>query len=182
MSKFHPQRLLTSDLHEFLEADHENGLLYWKKRDEKYFSSKRSFNIWNKKNAGKLALNSNHIDGYKQGLILSKHYLAHRVLYAMKYGEWPNFIDHINGIRSDNRLINIRSVTHTENSCNSKKPIHNTSGHIGVSWNNRDKRWTAFITLNQKRKALGNFVNINDAIICRKQNEVALGFHSNHGR
>jgi hypothetical protein len=182
LSKFHPQRLLTSELHNFLEVNFEDGLLYWKKRDESYFSSKRSCSVWNSKHAGKIALNANHKDGYKHGLIFSKHYLAHRVLYAMKYGEWPNFIDHINGIRSDNKLSNLRSVTQKENSCNSKKPENNTSGYIGVSWNKRDQRWASYITINKKRKSLGNFVNIDDAIICRKQNEIALGFHQNHGR
>ena len=58
----------------------------------------------------------------------------------------------------------------------------NTSGHIGVSWNKRDKKWTAYITLDQKRKALGNFALLEDAIECRKQGEFAYKFHANHGR
>jgi hypothetical protein len=50
------------------------------------------------------------------------------------------------------------------------------------NWNKRDKRWTAYITLNRKRKALGNFVNIEEAVACRKESQVSLGFHPNHGR
>ena len=88
----------------------------------------------------------------------------------------------LNGQRSDNRIENLRSVTKIENSCNAKIPSTNTSGHIGVSWNARDKIWSAYITLNKKRKSLGNFKNIEDAIICRKTNEKLLGFHQNHGR
>jgi hypothetical protein len=60
--------------------------------------------------------------------------------------------------------------------------LNNTSGRIGVSWNKRDQRWTAYITLNQKRKALGNFKTFEEAVECRKANEINYGFHPNHGR
>ena len=157
-------------------------MLYWKKRDKELFTSDRSANVWNAKHAGKQAFTANHVSGYKHGLILRKPYLAHRLIYALKHGEWPNYIDHINGDRIDNRLTNLRSVTRTQNSCNARKPTINTSGHIGVSWNARDMRWTAYITLNRKRKALGNFVNFDEAVACRKESQVSLGFHPNHGR
>lgn len=183
MSNNQPHQPLTpSDLHKLLEVNFEDGFLYWKKRDKELFSSDRSANVWNAKHAGKQAFTANHKSGYKHGLIFSKCYLSHRVIYAMKFGEWPAYIDHINGNRTDNRICNLRSVTRTENSCNAKKPTCNTSGHIGVSWNTRDKRWCAYITLNRKRKALGNFVAIEDAIQCRKESEFIYGFHSNHGR
>jgi hypothetical protein len=181
--KFQVNRLLTpSELHQFLDVNFEEGILYWKKRDREFFTSDRSANVWNAKHAGKEALGSAHIDGYRQGNIFSKLYLAHRVIYALKHGEWPNFIDHINGNRSDNKISNLRSVTKSENSCNARKPNLNKSGHIGVSWNARDKRWTAYITLNRKRKALGNFVNFEEAVACRKQSQASMGFHPNHGR
>ena len=158
--KFQVNRLLTpSELHQFLEVNFEDGLLYWKKRDKELFTSDRSANVWNAKHAGKQAFTANHVSGYKHGLILRKPYLAHRVIYALKHGEWPNYIDHINGDRIDNRLTNLRSVIRTQNSCNARKP-----------------------TINRKRKALGNFVNFDEAVACRKESQVSLGFHPNHGR
>lgn len=182
-------RLLTSeeivspqDLAYLFYADFENGVIYWKQRSIDSFATKRAASIWNKRFAGKPALTANHKSGYKHGLIYKKAYLTHRVIYAMKHGYWPEYIDHINGNRMDNRIENLRSVTKSENSCNSSIPTNNTSGHIGVSWNARDQRWSAYITFNRKRKALGNFVNIEDAIICRKENENLLGFHPNHGK
>lgn len=183
------QRLLTSEgfvspkeLANLFEVDFDAGILYWKERSIESFKTKRSATIWNKRFSGKPALTAKHKDGYKYGLIHKKSYLAHRVIYAIKHGEWPQYIDHINGKRSDNRIENLRSVTKIENSCNTKIPSTNTSGHIGVSWNARDKIWSAYITLNKKRKSLGNFKNIEDAIVCRKTNEKLLGFHQNHGR
>ena len=175
-------KLTPEELHIFFNVDFDNGELFWKERDISYFSSPRSHLIWNKRFAGKPAFTANHKDGYKHGLLMSKPYLTHRIIYAMKHNVWPNYIDHINGNRSDNRITNLRSVTKSENGRNAKKPHTNTSGHIGVHWNNRDKRWSAYITLNKKRKALGNFKDIQDAIICRKSHENILGFHPNHGR
>lgn len=176
------QHLSAEDLHLFLTADSATGVLTWKPRDRKFFSSDRSASAWNARFAGKRALDAQHPDGYKTGLIFRKAYLAHRVLFAMKAGAWPEYIDHINGDRGDNRLDNLREVTKVQNGCNAAKPCTNTSGHIGVSWNSRDKRWTAYITLHQKRKALGNFKTIDEAIKCRKSYEVLYGFHPNHGR
>jgi hypothetical protein len=175
-------KLTPEDLPIFFDVNFDSGKLFWKERDKSYFSSTRFHAIWNKRFAGKQAFSADHKDGYKHGILMSKAYLAHRVIYAMKHGVWPNYIDHINGDKSDNRISNLRSVTKSENGCNSKKPYTNKSGYIGVSWNARDKRWAAYITLNKKRKALGNFKEIEDAIVCRKNSEIALGFHPNHGR
>jgi hypothetical protein len=175
-------RLTAEELHLFLDADFQKGLLTWKPRSRDFFKSDRSYKIWHICFAKKPALEASHADGYKHGLILGKAYLHHRVLLAMKLGYWPEFVDHINGNRTDNRIENLRPVTRVQNGCNAATPSHNTSGRIGVSWNKRDQRWTAYITLNQKRKALGNFKIFEEAVKCRKANELIYGFHQNHGR
>lgn len=176
------QKLTAEELHLFLDADFNSGVLTWKPRSREFFKSKRSASVWNARFAGQPALCSSHADGYKHGSICGDLYLAHRVILAMKLGDWPEYVDHINGNRSDNRLSNLRSATRVQNGCNMAIPSNNTSGHIGVSWNKRDQRWTAYITLNQKRKSLGNFKEIAEAIQCRKAGEFAYGFHPNHGR
>lgn len=179
----HPkQHLSPEDLSLYFEADFDNGLLYWKPRNVDMFATKRSATMWNVRFARQLALNANHKSGYKCGRIFGIPLLAHRVLFAMKHGYWPKEVDHINGNRGDNTIKNLREVTRLQNSKNQKISIKNTSGHIGVSWNKRDKRWTAYITVNKKRKALGNFANIDDAINCRISHQTQHGFHVNHGR
>jgi len=170
------------EVHSLFNADYEKGLLFWKSRPIEMFKTKRSHTIWNVRFANKQALDAKHKDGYKQGRIFEKAFLAHRILFAMKHGYWPEYIDHINGIRSDNRIENLRSVNMQQNSCNTKLSIKNTSGCVGVSWNERDKRWTAYINANNRRKALGNFIEFNDAVVCRKAAQQKFDYHPNHGR
>ena len=175
-------RMTTEELHRLLDADFATGQLTWKPRPREMFSSYQGYRMWNAKYAGKPALACKHIDGYLHGAINKQLYLAHRVLYAMKHGCWPLFIDHINGNRSDNSIDNLRAASRTDNARNQKKPVNNKSGYVGVSWNNRDRRWAAYITINRKRKALGNFVCLQDAINRRLTAQRDAGFHANHGR
>jgi hypothetical protein len=85
---------------------------------------------------------------------------------------WPeDQIDHINRIRTDNRISNLREVSHKQNHQNRSKSSHNTSGHSGVSWYKQKSRWRAQITHNQKDIHLGLFTNLEDAIAARKAAE-----------
>jgi len=92
------------------------------------------------------------------------------------------FIDHINGIKDDNRINNLRDVTRSQNHQNRKLAKHNTSGVIGVYWRSDTNKWAAQINSNNKRLVLGCYTNKQDAINARRLAEKNLGFHSNHGR
>ena len=121
--------------------------------------------------------------GYIKISFNGKKYPAHRVAWAIHYGAWPaKQIDHINGVRSDNRITNLRECTCIENARNMKKPNRNTSGFVGVNWCKKNKAWNARIGLNRKRVNLGYFANLNDAVSVRRKAEAMHGFHPNHGR
>jgi len=100
----------------------------------------------------------------------------------MVYGYWPNQIDHIDGDRANNSLHNLRDVTNQINSMNIKIPSSNTSGHIGVCWDKSRNKWLAHITVDQKLKNLGRFINKEDAVKVRKEAERIYRYHENHGR
>jgi hypothetical protein len=137
---------------------------------------------WNDRFAGKEAFSKLN-SGYLQSHILGSRYLAHRVVWLLHYGKWPTgHLDHINGIRSDNRAVNLREVSYAENSKNHRPHKTNTSGVMGVVWHKRDKKWQAGIMVSGKTIHLGQFTEKADAVSARKQAEKDYGFHENHGR
>lgn len=93
--------------------------------------------------------------GYVVIGINGKTYYGHRLAWFYVHGEWPKQIDHRNGDRSDNRWSNLRAATHQQNILNAKKARNNTSGYKGVSWHKAAGKWSAYITLDGKKKHLG---------------------------
>lgn len=96
--------------------------------------------------------------GYCRTGIDRKRFLTHRLIWFYVHGVWPTYeIDHINRDNSDNRLINLRDVSPSENQHNHGKAINNTSGFAGVSWDAFNRKWTAAITADRKHYFLGRF-------------------------
>lgn len=129
---------------------------------------------WNKRFAGKVA-GSFSTSGHRQIAINGCLYGAHRLAWVISYGVWPPkfiCIDHINGDPSDNRLINLRLATITENMRNTGNYKSNTSGIKGVSFINRDQKWSADIRVNKRLIALGRFDNIEEARSAREAAEI----------
>ena len=93
--------------------------------------------------------------GYVVFRINQKIYYAHRVAYFLIHGELPKVIDHINGIRSDNRIQNLRPATHQTN-CHNRKAS-------GVTTPKQTKKFAAAITVNRKRKHIGYFNSREEA-------------------
>ena len=121
--------------------------------------------------------------GYIVIEIDSERYQAHRLAWLYMYSEWPkDQIDHINGIKVDNRIENLRDVTNSENHKNMRMLKNNTSGIIGVTWNKKSKRWQAQIVVNKTTKCLGLYSDKNDAITARQAANKKYGFHENHGK
>lgn len=96
--------------------------------------------------------------GYRRIRIDSRNYQSHRLAWLYMTGDWPAAeIDHINGVRDDNRLTNLREATRKENSQNLGISPKNTSGFPGVHWNKQRRKWQAIIGKNGMRKHLGYF-------------------------
>lgn len=80
-------------------------------------------------------------------------------------------VNHINRNRLDCRKKNLEITTYQKNGINKGKQSNNTSGHPGVSWDNGHNKWEANIKLNNKKKFLGYYNNLNDAIKARREGE-----------
>lgn len=96
--------------------DYKNGKLYWKGT-----SGRRTL--------GKVAGSKNQ-NGYINICLSGKYYKGHRLIFLYHNGYLPEFIDHINGIRDDNRIENLREATRGQNQRN-RKPT-GTSKYMGV--------------------------------------------------
>lgn len=120
--------------------------------------------------------------GYRYVQIDGQTFPVHRIIWVIVHGVEPDEIDHINGKKLDNRIVNLRSVSHTENTKNLTRPLRNTSGFIGVSWHKPLNKWRVQTSIDGKKKHLGYFDNIVDAVRCKKNSDIKNGYHINHGR
>lgn len=90
--------------------------------------------------------------------------LAHRLAWFYEHGRWPlSLIDHADGNRLNNRISNLREATKTQNINNSGARSTSSSGVKGVSWDKRNAKWRATITVNGKQRSLGRHARIEDA-------------------
>lgn len=98
-----------------------------------------------------------------------RNYKAHRLAWFLYYGVWPkDYIDHVNGIKSDNRLINLREATGFQNQANRKPQVGCSSKYKGVSWFKQTCKWEAYIEVNRKKIHLGHY---------HKEEEAALAYN-----
>lgn len=149
---------------------YEDGKLYWKVDKKK--AKAGDLVGWKKPN------------GYVQMKLNYKKYYLHRVLWEMHYGEIPEGIqiDHINGVRDDNRIENLRCASATENMRNRSKSKRGFPGVTGVNYNKRDSLWHAMIGDGKRNISLGHFRSFVSACEARIVAEVNLGYHVNHGK
>lgn len=151
--------------------NYDSGNLVWKKA------------INNRTKIGGIAgcLDKSH--GYREVRINYKRYYVHRLVWAYFNGAIPEgmSIDHINHNPSDNRIENLRLVTHRENHRNQRVRKNNTSGYTGVTYSGNRNKWIARITVNGRTIRLGRFATPKLAYEARLKANIDYGFHKNHG-
>jgi hypothetical protein len=131
---------------------------------------------------GKLWSTDGH--GYWATKVDGKAVSQHRYVWEKANGPIPAGmqIDHINGDRRDNRLSNLRVVTHQENSKNVKRRKDNKSGVTGVGWHKKVGKWQVQIQADGKYMRIGYFDDWFEAVCARLSANNLYGYHPNHGR
>lgn len=111
---------------------------------------------WTKKSGYKInigdAAGSLGEEGYYRTRFDKKLYFNHRIVFFLHHGYCPDYIDHIDGNRSNNKIENLRECSKKENAYNSKLSKKNTSGHKGVYFSQSGKTscWVVKIRKNKK--------------------------------
>lgn len=153
-------------------------------RDKDYIYDSETGEVFHARDKGSVKAgdlcSSKTSHGYLRVTIGRREKLQHRIAWFLVKGYWPSQIDHINGIRSDNRLCNLREVDNVNQRRNQKMDKRNNTGSTGVRFKNG--RWEARITVNNRCLHLGRFDDWHGAFNKRKTAEVEYGFHPNHGR
>ncbi len=136
---------------ELFDYDPDTGALKWKTENLK---SRQGGKV---RSTGNLEAGCKHNCGYVSIGVDMRKYLAHRVIWLLTYGKWPaGQIDHINGNRLDNRIVNLRDVAHKTNAQNRRKAIPTSQSKlIGVSRNS--DRWKATIMADRTDYYLGTY-------------------------
>lgn len=153
--------------------DRETGVLYWRNKNR---NSIRSNYV-----AGSI---KGTRDGYRRVCVNGKICQEHRVIMMLCFGHIPENaeIDHINHVRDDNRLVNLRFATQGENLKNQSVSSKNTSGVTGVYFSKARKKYIAQIKVNRKLIYLGMFETLEEAAAARAEANLKFNFHNNHGK
>jgi hypothetical protein len=95
--------------------------------------------------------------GYIHIKINAKAFKAHRLIFLYHYGYFPEFVDHIDGNKQNNRIENLREANKQENSQNQKVRWTNSSGVKGVSWHKVNKKWKVALCKNYRSYYFGTY-------------------------
>lgn len=146
------QILTQEKLRQLLDYDADTGVLTWRRTG---------------KRAG-----TQHRLGYRNIMMAGRTYAEHRVAWCWTHGRWPTHdLDHINRVRHDNRLCNLRETTRAENCQNQPVRKTNRSGVTGVYYHTVASKWVATINIAKKQVHLGVFDTVDAAIAARRAAE-----------
>ena len=154
---------------ELFVYDRETGIIKWRKRTR----GRRANPV----------VGSSESNGYIRIKFEGKKYLAHRIAMLLAYGFYGDGleIDHINHVRDDNRLVNLRFVTRSDNNRNKSRSSKNASGATGVFYCKDARKYRAQITVDRVITHLGYFDTLEEAAEVRKAADIKYNFNVGHG-
>lgn len=155
-------------LRDVMDYQPDTGKLTWKRRGSPCFDNR---------NAGKEALTAiSGVGGYRVGSIFAKRVYAHRVAFALHHGRWPEGeVLHRDEDRLNNRAENLVEASTSVANITNLSARKSASGHKGVRRGKRPGAWCAYIGTDKRKKHLGTFDTLKEAVAARKAAEVILG-------
>lgn len=103
-------------------------------------------------------------DGYRRIVCGKKSFAAHRVIWALYYGEWPSgIIDHIDCDKNNNAISNLRLASPSDNAANRRRRVGSSSRLKGVAWHKKCAKWQSQIRHGKTQYHLGLFDSEEEA-------------------
>jgi hypothetical protein len=158
-------------LKEYLHYNPDTGDFIWVKSPAYFLQT------------GNIAGHISKSTGYSIVKLKGIKYKAHKLAWLFSYGTWPKSkIDHIDCIKHNNILSNLREVTDSQSSCNIKRNSLNSSGVKNIGWHKGSNRWRVRIAVKGKPAYCGYFSSLEEAekIAIAKRIELH-GEYVNHG-
>lgn len=144
--------LTQAQIHELLEYNSITGEFFWK------------VSVSNRKPAGSATGKPRKGNKYSTIMINGINYMAHRIAWLHYYGHWPTqFVDHKDGVKSNNAITNLREASNSQNKCNMGKRTDNSTGFKGVYFNKLNSNYRAGICINGQKISLGSFSTPEEA-------------------
>jgi hypothetical protein len=135
--------------------EYKDGRLFWKETKGRRVAGRE---------AGWLA-----DTGYRLLGLFGKDHKEHRVIFFMHHGYFPKYVDHINGVKTDNRIENLRECSASDNLCNQSKNKRNTSGYKNVYYHKKNKKWYVRIAYKKKDYIFGYFDDLEFAALVAEE-------------
>ncbi len=142
--------------------EYRDGLLIWGDADPSF------------KMRGKIAGRPDALGYRRIHLLGTGMFACHRIIFFMHHGWLPEFVDHIDGDCTNNRIENLRAATASQNARNCKVYATNTTGAKGVYWHKGIEKWTAAIKKDGRLIHLGKFDHIFEAACARRSAEIQI--------
>jgi hypothetical protein len=174
-------------LKECFSYDSATGEMRWLERPPHHFRTAKGHKVFNAQQSGKKAGCGNesppgHV--YLKVRVNKRLHLCHRLAWVWMNGDIPAGmeVDHIDGNTLNNSAANLRLVTSSGNSKNSRRRKNVKAPYQGVYWYDRLNACMVQINTGGKTINLGVHRDLQQAIAVRQSAERLYGFHANHGR
>ena len=145
-------------LQECFNYDPHTGILVWGDRPAHHFKTLTAFKTYNTKSKGKAAGSINRAGRRIVSVVKGEQFIATRVIWKMVTGEDPpDFIDHENQIKDDDRWSNLRAATKAQNEYNTGVRKNSRTGYKNVCFSSRENLFRAYITKDRKQYHIGYY-------------------------
>jgi hypothetical protein len=164
-----------------MDIKRDDYILITQERIKEMFTYHEDGTLSYNKNGKKVVYTLKSDSGYAFVSIDRKPRRLHRIIFLYHHGYFPECVDHINGIRHDNRIENLRAASKEQNCLNRARSKNNSSGFKNVSWSKPMNKWMVQMTVNKKYQNIGYYEDVEFAdLVAQEARNLYHGAYARH--